>query len=389
MASTALPPALSAADAPAVIEAGPVTTNSADLALHGTLARVDFGVDGRGITIGIISDSFDTFGTKALPARLSNDLPAGGVTVLADYAGSGPSHSGATDEGRGMAELIHRIAPGAGIAFATSTVTINDPNAGIGSGSVFGHALDGNASVIGAIAAASTPYFGTTPAREESTSSVGLGQLRFNQTGTVLASPQTLAKVDFSAADGVNTEWSASVTPASPAFFGTSAAAPDAAAVAALMLQANPTLTPAQVTAMLKSSAVTAVNSAGSADVAAPGAGLIEADAAVKLAVGGLGGAGGAGYVNGGGTVFQGGGGGIGNHATGAANGPSGNVAGAGIVPNLSSGSGGIGRGGGLYPQGGTALAGCSFGGGAGLFNATPAADMSPKCNRFGENCRR
>jgi hypothetical protein len=25
----------------------------------------------------------------------------------------------------------------------------------------------------------------------------------------------------------------------------------------------------------------------------------------------------------------------------------------------------------------------------AGLFNATPAADMSPKCNRFGENCRR
>jgi hypothetical protein len=24
-----------------------------------------------------------------------------------------------------------------------------------------------------------------------------------------------------------------------------------------------------------------------------------------------------------------------------------------------------------------------------GLFNATPAADMSPKCNRFGENCRR
>ena len=68
--------------------------------------------------------------------------------------------------------------------------------------------------------------------------------------------------------------------PGFQAFFGTSAAAPEAAAVAALMLQADPSLTTAQVTSLLEQSAI---------DMGLPsanqGAGLIQATTAVQLAL--------------------------------------------------------------------------------------------------------
>jgi hypothetical protein len=71
----------------------------------------------------------------------------------------------------------------------------------------------------------------------------------------------------------------ASLTQFQP-FGGTSAAAPNAAAVAALMLQADPALTPAQITSMLEQSAT---------DLGLPateqGSGVINADAAVKMAL--------------------------------------------------------------------------------------------------------
>lgn len=86
----------------------------------------------------------------------------------------------------------------------------------------------------------------------------------------------TLLKPDFTAADGVTTR-----TPGFNPFFGTSAAAPHAAAIAALVWAANPSLTNTQVAAILRTTAL---------DNMAPGAdrdggfGVLNAAAAVQAA---------------------------------------------------------------------------------------------------------
>jgi subtilisin family serine protease len=96
-----------------------------DAALHADLARAHFGVDGTGSRVGILSDSFaqrlggaiDGSGcaqrlTGASP-QFSGDLPPE-VTVLDD----GPPRS--RDEGAGMGEIVHDIAPGADLLFASA-----------------------------------------------------------------------------------------------------------------------------------------------------------------------------------------------------------------------------------------------------------------------------
>ena len=122
---------------------------------------------------------------------------------------------------------------------------------------------------------ATSPVFGVSPDWTEYFSSVGPGELLFDQNGNLLATPESAGKVDFVAPDGIRTS-----VPGFQAFFGTSAAAPDAAAVAALMLQADPDLTTSEVTSLLEQSAV---------DMGLPsanqGAGLIQATTAVQLAL--------------------------------------------------------------------------------------------------------
>ena len=153
--------------------------------------------------------------------------------------------------------------------------TIDDPAAGQGSGNVHGQELVPDVNTVGAAYWATSPAFSGAPNWTEHFSSVGPGQLLFDQNGNLLATPEPAGKVDFVAPDGIQTS-----VPNFQAFFGTSAAAPDAAAVAALMLQANPDLTTAQITSLLEQSAI---------DMGLPtanqGAGLIQATTAVQLAL--------------------------------------------------------------------------------------------------------
>ena len=159
-----------------------------------------------------------------------------------------------------------------------SGTTINDAKAGQGSGTLIGHEEVAAANVVGAAAYNTTAAFGGKNA-VESFSSVGPSSLLFDATGSRLVAPASSGGVDFVAPDG-------SATNVFPSFYGTSAAAPNAAGVAALMLQANPTLTPAQISAGLAGSTIAATGTAGST-----GMGLIQATTAVKLALAGATGA--------------------------------------------------------------------------------------------------
>ena len=88
-------------------------SNQADEAMQTILARPNFNVDGSGITIGILSDSYNQLGGEAADIA-SGDLP-NNVVVLDDSA-LGTN----IDEGRAMAQLIHDIAPGADLIFHTA-----------------------------------------------------------------------------------------------------------------------------------------------------------------------------------------------------------------------------------------------------------------------------
>ncbi len=155
--------------------------------------------------------------------------------------------------------------------------TIEDPAGGTGSGDVIGHEMDPNANTVGAVSAGSVTIDNgaVQSVSLEPFSSVGPGEILFDANGNRLAQPIDPDKINFTAPDGI-------ATSVFPTFFGTSAAAPDAAAVAALMLQANPALSPTQVTDDLAAAAAVMNGGSNTAD----GAGLVQAPGAVAAALG-------------------------------------------------------------------------------------------------------
>jgi Subtilase family len=101
-------------------------------------ARQDFGTLGAGVTVGVLSNSFDSatesvrggpIASNAEADELSDDLPGPGntcsgqeapVNVIAEAPEPASGEAALTDEGRAMLQVVHDVAPEAELAFATA-----------------------------------------------------------------------------------------------------------------------------------------------------------------------------------------------------------------------------------------------------------------------------
>jgi hypothetical protein len=158
-----------------------------------------------------------------------------------------------------------------------------------------GHPGAAGAAAVGAAFFLNTPACGTTPATLEYFSSDGGDPILFDVNGKSQA-PIVRQKPDFVGPDGINNTFlgytfaSGGITDDStitgcqnnanyPSFFGTSAATPHAAGIAALLMQANPAVTPAQIYSALQQSALPM----GTSPNFTSGYGFVQADAAFAL----------------------------------------------------------------------------------------------------------
>lgn len=202
--------------------------------------------------------------------------------------------------GTGAVEIaIERVAgpvPGLVKIAAFGNISFNDAYAGTSAGTVYGHSNAANANSVGASAYFNTPAFGKTPPVLNYYSSAGNTPIRFDTSGNPVNI--TRDKPDFTAPDGGNnTFFGSDFEPDGfPNFFGTSAAAPHAAGVAALMREVDVTLSPADITSVLQNTAIDILQTE-TGGFGGPlvnigvgydndsGSGLIDADAAVATVV--------------------------------------------------------------------------------------------------------
>lgn len=219
--------------------------NPIDLAVNGPLARQNYDVNGNGIRIGIVSGTLSDGENEALAMRDIIAAIAPGSTIITESAQ--PSEANVASDITYFATPINQGGAGCNIivddwqfpgeastgslidtaidnAVNNCDVTYftlagNTPEVGP---NIIGHSLDPNAITVGAINLLATP------------TSVG-GYLAVGDESYSAAGPTGSGKPDISAPDGGPTSFA--LNGALNPFFGTSAAAPAAAAVAALAMQ--------------------------------------------------------------------------------------------------------------------------------------------------------
>lgn len=132
-------------------------TSQGDFVQHSAALRASDSLTGSGVTVGVLSDSYDCYAVYAAPGSgvpasgysgyayngflataatdiSTGDLPAT-VSVLeeADCLNYGqPIQPPLGDEGRAMLQIVHDVAPGASLAFYTADVSEADFATGIG-----------------------------------------------------------------------------------------------------------------------------------------------------------------------------------------------------------------------------------------------------------------
>jgi hypothetical protein len=259
-------------------------------------------------------------------SQLNLCVTGGSGVTITDYDGNAVSCTGAntlgTDpyqvmiianpanaRGNSAAQNLHVIASLANGTAAPGRIVVSVEDDGLGSSvtqfathsaTIQGHPNAAAAATVGAANYFNTPRCGTTPAQLEPYSSEGGAPILFSDTGARLATPLMRQKPDVIGPDGVNDTFlgftlaSEGVTggtldttitecqndPNYPNFFGTSAATPHAAGIAALILQANSDATPTQIYSALRTSALPMSSSTPNNN---SGYGFIQADAALAL----------------------------------------------------------------------------------------------------------
>jgi hypothetical protein len=90
-------------------------TSEGDAAHAAALARTTYSLTGAGVKVGVLSDGVDSLAARQATGDLPPTCPSAGacITVVPNQAGTG-------DEGTAMLEIVHDLAPGAQLFFATA-----------------------------------------------------------------------------------------------------------------------------------------------------------------------------------------------------------------------------------------------------------------------------
>lgn len=163
-------------------------TSQGDAASNAAAARGAFGVDGSGIKIGVISDSFNKTGAAVTVNTqiMNGNLPGIGnpngyttsIQVVKDSASGG-------DEGRALMEIIHDLAPGAELMFHSAFNNFTDGATQLNSIANAIDALVANGAdiIIDDVALANQPFFQDGPTTQAVNAAKAAGVAYFTSSG--------------------------------------------------------------------------------------------------------------------------------------------------------------------------------------------------------------
>lgn len=163
-------------------------TTQGDAVMNANTARSTFGVDGAGIKIGVISDSYDK-NSGAAGNITAGDLPGVGnpngyttpITVVKDDLSSSMS-----DEGRAMLQIVHDVAPGAELLFHSAFN--NSTGSGSNDYSTIANAIDalvaaGADIIVDDVGLLNQPFFMNGPTAQAVNNAKAAGVAYFTSAG--------------------------------------------------------------------------------------------------------------------------------------------------------------------------------------------------------------